>query len=68
MGNPPGPYCKARQRLPLAQMKAAAINVGSRLHQHSAKIGRWYGYNVVLTDGTTVQMPDTPENKAVFPQ
>jgi len=68
MGNPPGPYCKARQRLPLAQMKAAAINVGSRLHQHSAKIGRWYGYNVVLTDGTTVQMPDTPENQAVFPQ
>jgi hypothetical protein len=63
-----GPYCKARQRLPLAQMKAATMNVGSRLHQQSAKTWRWYGYNVVLTDGTTVQMPDTPENQAVFPQ
>ena len=28
-----GPYCKARKRLPLAQMKAAATNTGSRLHQ-----------------------------------
>ena len=63
-----GPYCKARQRLPLAQMKAAAINVGAHLHQQNAKTWKWYGYNVVLTDGTTVQMPDTPENKAVFPQ
>ncbi len=26
------------------------------------------GYNVVLVDGLTVQMPDTPENQAVFPQ
>lgn len=63
-----GPYCKARQRLPLPQMKAAAINVGTCLHQQSAKTWRWYGYNVVLTDGTTVQMPDTPKNQAVFPQ
>ncbi len=63
-----GPYCKARQRLPLAQMKAAATNVGQCLHQQSDKAWRWYGYNVVLTDGTTVQMPDTPENQAVFPQ
>lgn len=63
-----GPYCKARQRLPLAQMKAAAINVGAHLHQQNAKTWKWYGYNVVLTDGTTVQMPDTPENQAVFPQ
>jgi hypothetical protein len=29
---------------------------------------RWKGYNIVLTDGTTVIMPDTPDNQAVFPQ
>ena len=63
-----GPYCKARQRLPLAQMKAAATNTGSRLHQRSTEKWKWFGYNIVLVDGFTVQMPDTPENQAVFPQ
>jgi hypothetical protein len=63
-----GPYCKARQRLPLAQMKAAATNTGSRLHQRSPEKLKGFGYNVVLADGFTVQMPDTPENQAVFPQ
>ena len=63
-----GPYCKARQRLPLTQIKAAATNTGSRLHQQSTEKWKWFGYNVVLVDGFTVQMPDTPENQAVFPQ
>ena len=63
-----GPYCKARQRLPLVQMKAAATNTGSRLHQQSTEKLKWFGYNVVFVDGFTVQMPDTPKNQAVFPQ
>ena len=63
-----GPYCKARQRLPLEQIKTAATNAGSRLHQRSAEKWRWFGFNVIITDGATVQMPDTPENQAVFPQ
>ena len=63
-----GPYCKARQRLPLTQMTQAVATVGSRLHQLSAKIWRWRGLNVVLADGTTALMPDTPKNQAVFPQ
>ncbi len=63
-----GPYCKARRRLPLKQIKTAATNAGSRLHQQSAEIWKWFGYNVVIVDGATVQMPDTPENQTVFPQ
>ena len=63
-----GPYCKARQRLPLPQMSQAVATVGSRLHQLSAKAWRWRGLNVVLADGTTALMPDTPKNQAVFPQ
>jgi hypothetical protein len=49
-----GPYCKARQRLPLAQIKVAATNTGSRLHQQSTEKLKWFGYNVVLVDGLTV--------------
>lgn len=63
-----GPYCKARQRLPLKPLEAAASNIGSRLHSVAPAAWRWKGYNVVLTDGTTVLMPDTLDNQAVFPQ
>ena len=63
-----GPYCKARQRLPLTQMVQAVLTTGSSLHQQSAEAWRWHGLNVVLVDGTTVLMPDTPKNQAVFPQ
>jgi len=38
------------------------------LHQQTPDAWRWKGYKVVLTDGATVQMPDTPENQADFPQ
>jgi Transposase DDE domain len=63
-----GPYCKARQRLPLKELKAAATVAGLHLHNQALAAWRWKGYNVVLTDGATVQMPDTPENQADFPQ
>jgi len=63
-----GPYCKARQRLPLKELKAATTVAGLHLHNQALAAWRWKGYNVVLTDGATVQMPDTPENQADFPQ
>ena len=63
-----GPYCKARQRLPLTQMTEAVTTTGSRLHQSSTEPWLWHGLNVVLADAATLSMPDTPENQAVFPQ
>ena len=39
-----------------------------RLHQQTPDVWRFKGYNVVLTDGAIMQMPDTPENPADFPQ
>lgn len=63
-----GPYCKARQRLPLKPLEEAASNIGSRLHSAVPETWRWKDHNVVLTDGTTVLMPDTPDNQVVFPQ
>jgi hypothetical protein len=63
-----GPYCKARQRLPLTQMTQAVATTGSRLHQQCTMAWLWHGMNVVLADATTVLMPDTPKNQAIFPQ
>jgi hypothetical protein len=63
-----GPYCKARQRLPLQQLNEAVTTSGMNLHQQTPDAWRWKGLRVVLTDGATVQMPDTPDNQAEFPQ
>ena len=49
-------------------MSQAVATTGSRLHQQSPLAWLWHGLNVVLADGTTVLMPDTPKNQAVFPQ
>jgi len=52
-----GPYCKARQRLPLTQMVQAVVTTGSSLHQQSAEAWRWHGLNVVLVDKTIGDRP-----------
>lgn len=63
-----GSYCKARKRLPLAQLKHAVNATGNALHQQAHRAWLWKGHNTLLTDGTTVLMPDTEENQATFPQ
>ena len=63
-----GPYCKARQRLPLEQLEDSARTAGLELQQKAPAEWQWKGHKVVLADGTTVTMPDTPESQAVFPQ
>ena len=63
-----GPYCKARQRLPLAPLKEAVVETGQNLHQRTPAKWIWKGHSVVLADGTTALMPDTPDNQARFPQ
>ena len=63
-----GAYCKARRRLPHKQLKQAVESSGKSLHQQAHKSWLWKGHNTLITDGTTVLMPDTPENQAVYPQ
>lgn len=63
-----GPYCNARQRLPLALVERLGKSVGERLEGGSAAGWRWRGRPVKIVDGTTVTMPDTEENQARYPQ
>lgn len=63
-----GPYCKARQRLPLSLIQRLAAAVGDRLEAMSPAHWRWRGRAVKLLDGTTISMPDTAANQAVYPQ
>jgi len=63
-----GAYCKARKRLrqeDLETIDDAVIEAGHRTQEQA---GRWWGRRVRVVDGSTVSMPDTPENQALYPQ
>jgi hypothetical protein len=63
-----GPYCKARQRLPLGLIRRLALTVGETLERASPVNWKWHGRSVKLMDGTTISMPDTASNQSVYPQ
>jgi hypothetical protein len=63
-----GAYCKARQRLPEAFLADAARQAGHDLQAAADPLWFWKGRHVKLVDGTTVSMPDTPENQHEYPQ
>jgi hypothetical protein len=60
-------YCQARQRLPVEFFERMA-NAFSRDLRSSEKNGRWRGHQVMLVDGSSFSMPDTPELQAHFGQ
>lgn len=61
-------YCQARQRLPQEMVGTLARQIGALLGEQIPPAWLWQGRPVKLVDGTTVSMPDTPENQARFPQ
>lgn len=63
-----GGYCRARQRLPVDMVSGLARCVGQYIDQKVPREWHWQGRRVRLVDGTTVTMPDTPENQAAYPQ
>ena len=63
-----GAYCRARQRLPGAMVANLARYLGRTLAESVPVAWTWRGRPIKLIDGTTVSMPDTPENQQRFPQ
>lgn len=63
-----GAYCKARQRLPLSLVSRMVTATGQLITQRVSAKWRWHGRRVRLVDGTTVTLPDTPANQAIYPQ
>ena len=63
-----GPYCKARKRLPEALLSRLARESGADLHRKYPAGALLGGRPVKVVDGTTVSMPDTPENQEQYPQ
>jgi len=63
-----GGYCQARQRLPLDMVSTLARYTGELMNKQIPDHWRWQGKRVHLIDGTTVSLPDTAANQAVYPQ
>jgi hypothetical protein len=63
-----GSYCEARQRLPEAMIWDLARRTGQSIHNRSKESWLFQGRPVKIIDGSTVVMPDTPENQTAYPQ
>lgn len=63
-----GAYCRARAKLSEAAIHRLAADVAEGCEKQVPAEWLWRGRHVHLVDGTTVSMPDTPENQEVYPQ
>ena len=63
-----GAYAKARLRLPEALLQTLTRHTGREADRAAPGEWRWRGRVVKLFDGSSVSMPDTPENQAAYPQ
>ncbi len=62
-----GAYCQARRRLPERFFSGMARRAGRTLDARVDPRWLWKGRRVCLFDGSTVSMPDTPENRGEYP-
>jgi hypothetical protein len=63
-----GAYARARKRLPETLLAILTRHTGREADRAALGPWRWLGRVVKLFDGSTVSMPDTPENQEAFPQ
>jgi len=61
-------YCQARQRLPLDMVSSLARYTGELMNKQIPTDWRWHKKRVHLIDGTTLSLPDTAANQAIYPQ
>lgn len=65
-------YCQAKRRLPVAVLQRLFFELACRarrvLSGAREQIGRWHGHRVLLIDGSSLTMPDTPALQRAFGQ
>ncbi|MBN1917470.1 MAG: IS4 family transposase, partial [Verrucomicrobia bacterium] len=59
-------YCQARARLSQTMLDKLLAHLVDQLPHHGG--ARWMGRLVTVVDGTTLSMPDTPDNQRAYPQ
>ena len=66
--NNTGAYCRARGKLSEKVIRQLTVDVAEGCERQLDEEWLWHGRHVFLVDGTTVSMPDTPENQEAYPQ
>ena len=61
-------YCNARSRIVTGVLSTLAIRTAEELQNSIADQWKWNGRSVFIVDGSSVSMPDTPENQRMYPQ
>ncbi|MGA2930287.1 MAG: IS4 family transposase [Solirubrobacteraceae bacterium] len=61
-------YCNARSRIRTGVLRTLARRTAKELQSSTAEEWKWNGRSVFIADGSSVSMPDTPENQASYPQ
>ena len=61
-----GAYCQARKRLPEEFFSEVARQTGTALEANAEEQWLWNRRRVLAYDGSTVSMPDTPENQQAY--
>jgi hypothetical protein len=63
-----GAYCTARDAVPEAACQELVCRTGRELEAEAPQAWLWRGRRVRVVDGSSITMPDTPENQAEYPQ
>ncbi len=61
-------YIQARQRLPRERLEKALIATAQAAEGRAGSGGQLNGRPVKVIDGSTTQLPDTPQNQKAYPQ
>jgi hypothetical protein len=63
-----GAYCTAREKIPEQACLALVRETGRQVEDDAPSDWLWLGRRVRSVDGTTITMPDTPDNQVEYPQ
>ena len=61
-------YCNARSRIRTSVLSTLATRTAEELQTSAGDQWKWNGGSVFIVDGSSVSMPDTPENQQKYPQ
>lgn len=61
-------YCNARSRIHTSVLSTLARRTAEELQTSGGDEWKWNGHAVFIFDGSSVSMPDTPENQQKYPQ
>jgi hypothetical protein len=61
-------YCNARSRLLTSVLSTLARQTAGESQTSIDRQWKWNGRSVFIVDGSSVSMPDTPENQQMYPQ